>query len=154
MPLRCLAPCLKFQSGIFKGGSNGRWLAVSDVLEVRTLWCSGYIIAPKGRSCFPIECAPQAATHRTDCSLRQGARPLKGTYKGDLFTYLLRFFGYIWAHQGPYGPIWARMGPARALEEREKFRTKKSRFWHPDSVFGWKKPCSSGFWPKYVWERF
>ena len=28
-------------------------------------------------------------------------------------------------HKGPYGPIrahiWARMGPARALEEREKF---------------------------------
>ena len=26
------------------------------------------------------------------------------------------------AHIGPYGPVWARPGPARALEEREKFR--------------------------------
>ena len=29
----------------------------------------------------------QEATHGADCSLRQGARPLKGTYKGDSFTY-------------------------------------------------------------------
>ena len=35
-----------------------------------------------------------------DCNLRQGARPLKG----ELVTYLLRFFGSIWAHMGPYGP--------------------------------------------------
>ena len=33
-----------------------------------------------------------------DCSLRQGARPLKGTYKGDLFGYFLFYFS------GPYGP--------------------------------------------------
>ena len=43
------------------------------------------------------------------------------------------------------GPIWARMGPARALEEREKFRKNapffkhifmnELRFWHPCIVF-------------------
>ena len=38
----------------------------------------------------------------TDCSLRQGARPLKGTYKGILFTYFWEFFGSIWAHKGPH----------------------------------------------------
>ena len=43
------------------------------------------------------------------------------TYKGDLFTYLLGFFGSIWAHN-TYGPVWAHMGPARALEEQYKFR--------------------------------
>ena len=48
----------------------------------------------------------------SDCNLRQGARHLKGTYKGDLFTYSFGFFG----------PLWAHMGPARALEEREKFK--------------------------------
>ena len=58
--------------------------------------------------------------HRiADCSLRQGAKHLKGTYEGKLFMYFLGFFGSIWAHEGKYEPIWARMGPARALEERE-----------------------------------
>ena len=33
----------------------------------------------------------------------------------------------IWANMGPYGPVWARMGPARALDEQEKFR--KDLFW-------------------------
>ena len=56
--------------------------------------------------------APQR--DNTDCSLRQGARPLEGTYKGELFTYFFGFFGSIWT-------IWARTGPAQALEEREKF---------------------------------
>ena len=27
----------------------------------------------------------------SDCSLRQGARPLKGTYKGDVFTFFFIF---------------------------------------------------------------
>ena len=31
-------------------------------------------------------------------------------------------FVFFFDFSGPYGPIWARMGPARALEEREKFR--------------------------------
>ena len=53
----------------------------------------------------------EGVTLNSDCNLRQGARHLKGTYKGDVFTYLFRFFGSIWAHKGPYGPIWARMGP-------------------------------------------
>ena len=56
-------------------------------------------------------------SHSTDCILRQGARPLKGT-----LTYLLGFFGPIRTHMGPCGPVWAHMGPARALDEREKFR--------------------------------
>ena len=30
-----------------------------------------------------------------DCNLRQGARPLKGTYKGDFFTYIFGNFGLI-----------------------------------------------------------
>ena len=59
-----------------------------------------------------------------DCSLRQGARHHKGTYKGEFFTYLFGFFGSIWAHKGPYGPMEARMGPARALEERERLKKK------------------------------
>ena len=36
--------------------------------------------------------------------------------------YFWGFFGSIWAHEGPYRPVWARTGPARAREEREKFR--------------------------------
>ena len=64
--------------------------------------------------------APQNA----DCSLRQGARPLKGTYKGDFLLNSSGPYGLIRAHMGPYGPIWARMGTARALEEREEFRRK------------------------------
>ena len=42
-------------------------------------------------------------------TLRQGARHLKGTYKDEFLTYI---FGIFRAH----------MGPARALEEREKFK--------------------------------
>ena len=49
-----------------------------------------------------------------DCNLRQGARALKGTYKEHLFMYFGIFFG----------PVWALMGPARALEEQEKFNKK------------------------------
>ena len=41
---------------------------------------------------------------KADCYLRQGARPFKGTYKGELFTYFLRFFGPIWGLVGPYVP--------------------------------------------------
>ena len=42
--------------------------------------------------------------NNADCSLRQGARPLKGTYKGKFSTYFWGFFGSMWAHKGPYGP--------------------------------------------------
>ena len=31
-------------------------------------------------------------------------------------------------HMGPYGPVWAHMGPAWALEEREKFKKKRILF--------------------------
>ena len=57
----------------------------------------------------------------SDCNLRQGARHLKGTYKGDFFTYYFIFFG----------PIWAHMGPALALEEREKFNKNAPFFKEP-----------------------
>ena len=76
-------------------------------------------------ACFQISGCTKGQ-YGADCSFRQGAKPFKGTYKGDLFLYFFRFFGPIWAHKGPYRPIggpyrpvWARMGPARALEERE-----------------------------------
>ena len=50
---------------------------------------------------------------------------------------------------GPYEPLWAHMGPARALEEREKVKKmhpffkyhiflRNRRFWPPDNVFWWK----------------
>jgi len=39
-----------------------------------------------------------------------------------LFKHFLGFFGLIRADIGPYGPLWASMGPAQALEEREKFK--------------------------------
>ena len=41
--------------------------------------------------------------------------PLRHLLKQIVYVYFFDF-------SGPYGPIWARMGPARALEEREKFR--------------------------------
>ena len=31
----------------------------------------------------------------TDCSLRQGARPLKGTYKGDFYVFVLIFKVFV-----------------------------------------------------------
>ena len=34
----------------------------------------------------------KAATHGSDCNLRQGARHLEGTYTGDFFAYFLCFF--------------------------------------------------------------
>ena len=45
----------------------------------------------------------------TDCSLRQGAKPRKGTYKANVF-YI--FFLIFRVHVGPYGTIRAHMGPA------------------------------------------
>ena len=40
---------------------------------------------------------------------------------------------------GPYGPLWAHVGPARALEEREKFRKNalffRAAFLSTDVVF-------------------
>ena len=87
---------------------------------------------------------------------KQGARHLKGTYKGDLFTYSLDFSGPcgpIRAHMGPYGFIWALMvpygpgpGPWRAGKVQKK-RTvffkyriflKNQHFWPPDNVLLWK----------------
>ena len=44
--------------------------------------------APKA----PIEGETLQIKDISDCNLRQGARHLKGTYKGDLFTYFLMFF--------------------------------------------------------------
>ena len=38
------------------------------------------------------------------------------------FMYFGGFFGSIWAHMGSYGPVWAHMRPARAFENREKFK--------------------------------
>ena len=49
---------------------------------------------------------------------------LKGTYWSKFLSILLDF-------SGPYGPIRAYMGPARALEEREKLR-KHALFLHYD----------------------
>ena len=42
--------------------------------------------------------------HTADCNLRQGARHLEGTYKGNCLRIFLNF-------SGSYGPIWALMGP-------------------------------------------
>ena len=39
----------------------------------------------------PIARAHEGTIGTSDCSLRQGARPLKGTYKGDFFKY----FSYV-----------------------------------------------------------
>ena len=44
----------------------------------------------------------------TDCDLRQGARHLKGTYKGNFLYLFVGFFRALMGH----------MGPARALEEQ------------------------------------
>ena len=38
-------------------------------------------------------CIAQSAADITDCSLRQGARPFKGTYKGDCLKYFSNMFG-------------------------------------------------------------
>ena len=75
-----------------------------------------------------------------------------------------KIFGPIRAHMGAYGSVWARMGPARALEEREKFR--KNEFASVSNVFSQKHKfwpsicryliiwtCSSDFLPKYASER-
>ena len=48
-------------------------------------------------------------------------------------------YGPIWAHKGhkgPYGPLWAHMGPARALEEREKFKKDAPFFKYFGVFFG------------------
>ena len=39
----------------------------------------------------------ESSCSSSDCSLRQGARHLKGTYKGEFFTKFLHF-------SAPYGP--------------------------------------------------
>ena len=84
-------------------------------------------------------------TNPSDCSLRQGARPLKGTYKGDLFTYFFGFFGSIWAHKGPYWQVWAHIGTARALEEWEKFRKTHGSFFSKTIVFDFHTAFCNGF---------
>ena len=43
-------------------------------------------------------------TPYTDCSLGQGARPLKGTYKGEFSMYFFDFSGPYGPLMGPYGP--------------------------------------------------
>ena len=63
----------------------------------------------------------------TDCNLRQGARHLKGTYKGDFFTYF--FFRFV-------GPIWARPGP---LKNGKSF-CKKRTFFLSNTIFS-KNRC-------------
>ena len=54
-----------------------------------------------------------------DCNLRQGARHLKGTYKGEMFTY---FFKAFRTHMGPARALEESVGPDRALEEREEYK--------------------------------
>ena len=60
---------------------------------------------------------------------------------------------------GPYGPAWARMGPARALDEREKFWKNAPAFvsnaclskivvFNLHITFFDSFTCSSDFWPK------
>ena len=41
--------------------------------------------------------------HKADCNLRQGARHLKGTYKGDLFTYCVTFSTYLLSNLNLFG---------------------------------------------------
>ena len=59
-------------------------------------WCTSNM----EQHVFPWQDSLRAPGHRVllhapDCSLGQGARPLKGTYKGDLFTYVFVFL-YFW----------------------------------------------------------
>jgi len=48
-----------------------------------------------------------AMSHPSDCSLRQGARPIKPPVKVNFYV----FFRIFRVHMGPYGFIWARMCP-------------------------------------------
>ena len=48
-----------------------------------------------GVKCEPCPDGIRGPENFTDCNLRQGARHLKGTYKGEFFTYALNFFGYF-----------------------------------------------------------
>ena len=76
--------------------------------------------------------------------------------------YLFGFFGPIrahMAHMGPYGPVSYGMGPARAHEEREKFRKTapfQTHFLSETAVFDLHitfivvLTCPSDFWPKYA----
>ena len=72
--------------------------------------------SPQKPSSRPQSCnfVPPCTLPKSHARSKQGARHLKGTYKGDFFMHLLGCFGSIWAHKGPYGPC-------RGLEEREKF---------------------------------
>ena len=68
------------------------------------MWLLGLTSAYVRKVVRPIHNWPE----QTDFSLKQGARHLKGTYKGELFTYFFGFFGPIWAHMGPIGPKWGQ----------------------------------------------
>ena len=84
----------------------------------------------------------------TDCNLRQGARPLEGTYIPNI---LCIFFDF----SGPYGPVWAQPGPLKSRKSSEKsilfYVThvyQKSSFLTSILRFFIVLTCSSDFWPK------
>ena len=83
-----------------------------------------------------------------DCNLRQGARHLKGTYKGNCFTYFFGFFGPIWALMGPYGP---GPGPWRAGKVQKMHLFLSKSFFKEIVVFDLQTPIFDG---KTVFFRF
>ena len=109
---------------------------------IRVIWV---ISACRSRSV--TEASLGTASNTTDCYLRQGARPLKGTYKGNIFTYFFVFrvhmcpYEPIWACMGTYGP---RPGPWRAGKVKKKhffshtFSQKSSAFEIQTTIFDGK----------------
>ena len=75
------------------------------------LCCRIFRILAESSDAQPVIKSAVKFINYADCSLRRGARHLKGTYSGDFLYVFSLIFGSIWAHKGSYGPIWAHMGP-------------------------------------------
>ena len=151
MPLRCLAPCLKLQSV----SRPVQWLSRNPG---PVQWLSRVQTGPM--AVHDSRTRPVAVQEdKSFLDVHKGHR-----VKGDFLHIFGGFFGSIRAHMGPCGPIQACMGPARALEEREKITKntfcfyvtlcfQKSSFLTSIRRFLMILMCSSDFWPKYVSEQ-
>ena len=53
------------------------------------------VVVQESETCPGLGYRLSRKTSLSDCNLRQGARHLKGTYKGDLFTYFFCTFLYL-----------------------------------------------------------